>query len=85
MPSRTRPVDSPLVQSISSIRFAGSGQVPMRPDGCWDIAIIRRGDRQFVLRTGLTTRPVTFEHADGDELLVISFKPHSFMPLMPGE
>lgn len=73
------------MQSISFTRFAEAGQVPMRPDGCWDIAIIKRGDRRQVLRTGLTTHPVTFEHAEGDELLVISFKPHSFMPLMPGE
>ncbi len=83
--TQTRPVESPLVESISSIRFVGDGAVPMRPDGCWDIAIIQRGDRRMVLRTGLTTRPVSFDYADGDELLVISFKPHSFMPLMPGE
>ena len=87
MPSfvQTRPVESQLVESISSIRFSGAGAVPMRPDGCWDIAIIQRGEQRLVLRTGLTTRPVSFDYADGDELLVISFKPHSFMPLMPGE
>lgn len=82
---QTRPVESPLVESISSIRFVGAGQVPMRPDGCWDIAIIQRDGHRQVLRTGLTTRPVGFDYEDGDELLVISFKPHSFMPLMPGE
>jgi hypothetical protein len=82
---QTRPVDSPLVESISSIRFTADGQMLMQPDGCWDIAIIKRGDEQFVLRTGLTTRPVVYEYAEGDEQLVITFKPHSFMPLMPGE
>ena len=81
----TRPVDSPLVESVSSVRFTTTGTTLMQPDGCWDIAIIKRGDDAFVLRTGLTTRPVVYEHEAGDEHLVISFKPHSFMPLMPGE
>jgi hypothetical protein len=82
---QTRPVDSPLVESISSVRFTVTGRTLMQPDGCWDIAIIKRGDETLVLRTGLTTRPVVYEHEAGDEQLVISFKPHSFMPLMPGE
>lgn len=82
---QTRPVDSPLVESISSVRFTATGQTLMQPDGCWDIAIIKRGDEMLVLRTGLTTHPVVYEHEAGDEQLVISFKPHSFMPLMPGE
>ncbi len=81
----TRPIDSPLVESVSSVRFTTTGTTLMQPDGCWDIAIIKRGDDAFVLRTGLTTRPVVYEHEAGDEQLVISFKPHSFMPLMPGE
>ena len=81
----TRPVDSPLVESVSSVRFTTTGTTLMQPDGCWDIAIIKRGDDAFVLRTGLTTRPVVYEHEAGDEQLVVSFKPHSFMPLMPGE
>ncbi len=82
---QTRPVDSPLVESISSVRFTATGQTLMQPDGCWDIAIIKRGDETLVLRTGLTTRPVVYEHEAGDEQLVVTFKPHSFMPLMPGE
>lgn len=81
----TRPVDSPLVASISSSSFTAPGQVLMQPDGCWDIVIIRRGGVPYVLRTGQTTHPVTFEHGADDELLVISFKPQSFMPLMPGD
>ncbi|MDB5542369.1 MAG: hypothetical protein JWQ89_4096 [Devosia sp.] len=81
----SRPVDSPFVESISSIRFVADGSTLMQPDGCWDIAVIKRGDDRLVLRTGLTTRPVVYEYAAGDELLVISFKPHSFMPLMPGK
>ena len=82
---QSRPIDSPFLESISSVRFDTTGTTLMQPDGCWDIAIIKRGDDAFVLRTGLTTRPVVYEHEAGDEQLVISFKPHSFMPLMPGE
>lgn len=80
-----RPVDSPVVQAISTVRFTSAGETLMQPDGCWDIAILRRGSEVNVLRTGLTTRTVTYEHGEGDEILVISFKPHSFMSLMPGE
>src|SRR6185312_11883804 len=82
---QTRQVDSPHLESISSIRFTAAGQTLMRPDGCWDIAILRRGESLQVLRTGLTTRSVTYQHDAGDEILVISFKPSSFMSLMPGE
>jgi len=80
-----RPVDSPHVQSISSMRFTAAGETLMQPDGCWDFAILKQGDQVNVLRTGLTTQTVTYEHQAGDEILVISFKPQSFMPLMPGE
>jgi len=82
---QTRPIDSPFVESVSSVRFETTGTTLMQPDGCWDIAIIKRGDETMVLRTGLTTQPVIYEHEAGDEQLVISFKPHSFMPLMPGD
>jgi hypothetical protein len=82
---QTRQADSPHLESISSIRFTAAGQTLMRPDGCWDIAILRRGESLQVLRTGLTTRSVTYQHDAGDEILVISFKPSSFMSLMPGE
>jgi hypothetical protein len=82
---QSRPVDSPYLESISSIRFTAAGETLMRPDGCWDIAILKRGDDVQVLRTGLTTRSVVYQHDAGDEILVISFKPSTFMPLMPGE
>lgn len=81
----TRPIDSPFAESVSVLRFTSPGETLMQPDGCWDIAIIRRGDNVQVLRTGLTTRAVTFRHEADDEILVISFKPSSFMPIMPGE
>lgn len=83
--SQTLPVESPYLDSITSIRFTGDGQTLMQPDGRWDIAILKRGDQLEVLRTGLTTRTVVYEHSAGDETLVISFKPSVFMPLMPGE
>jgi hypothetical protein len=81
---QTRPVVSPYVQSITSIRFTAAGETLMQPDGCWDIAILMRGEQLQVLRTGLTTRAVIYEHLPGDESLVISFRPSAFMPLMPG-
>jgi hypothetical protein len=83
--SQTRPVESPFLAGITSMRFTAAGQTLMQPDGHWDIAILKRGDQVEVLRTGLTTRTVTYEHEAGDETLVISFKPSAFMPLMPGE
>jgi hypothetical protein len=80
-----RPADSRFVESIRLIRFAAAGETLMTPDGCWDIAILRRGDGVRVLRTGLTTRSVPVPHEIGDEILVVSFKPSTFMPVMPGD
>jgi Helix-turn-helix domain len=82
---QSRPIDSPLVESITLTQFTAAGQTLMQPDGCWDIAILNLGGGAFVLRTGLTTRPDIVEHKPGDEILTISFRPNSFMPLMPGE
>lgn len=82
---QVRPAESPFVASIRSTQFTVAGSTLMQPDNCWDIAIMKRGDKVSVLRTGLTTRTVVLEHDEGDEVLVISFKPHTFMPLMPGE
>jgi hypothetical protein len=83
---RTRPAESAVIDSVRLIEFLAAGATPMQPDGCWDIAIIRRRDGGVgVLRTGLTTRTVIFPHAPGDEILVVSFKPSAFMPMMPGE
>jgi hypothetical protein len=82
---RHRPLDSAFVDSITELRFTAAGQTLMQPDGHWDIAILKRGEGVQVLRTGLTTKPVLYQHEPGDETLVISFKPSVFMPLMPGE
>jgi hypothetical protein len=83
---QSRPIDSPLVESITLTQFTTAGQTLMQPDGCWDIAVLSLGGGDpFVLRTGLTTRPDVVEHKAGDEILTISFRPNAFMPLMPGE
>lgn len=78
-------LQSPLVRGVSLTTFAEASQMAMLPDGCWDIAVLKRRDRTMVLRTGLTTKPVTYVAEAGDEILSISFNPDSFMPLMPGE
>lgn len=78
-------LNSPLVRSISLTTFTDSGRLPFHPDGCWDFAILKRDRDVQVLRTGLTTRTVVFEAAEGDQILAISFNPDTYMPLMPGE
>lgn len=83
--TEARLVATPHVQSIGLMRFDATGETLMQPDGCWDIVIFKHDDEVEVLRTGLTTRSVVHRHAAGDEILVISFKPSSFMPSMPGE
>lgn len=57
----------------------------MHPDGCWDIAIIRRRDQVTVLRTGLTTFTSVLSYEPGDEVVWVAFAPSSYMPLMPGQ
>ena len=81
-----RPSDSPLVENIRLIQFTAAGEMAMTPDACWDIAVFWRADGGVhVLRTGLTTHAVDVTHEAGDEILVISFKPSIFMPVMPGD
>lgn len=82
---QVRPVESPLVASVTLTQFTAAGQTLMQPDGCWDIAVFNTGGERFVLRTGLTTRPDLVDHNEGDEILTISFRPDAFMSLMPGE
>lgn len=78
-------LESPHLKSITRTRFAAAGATLMQPDGCWDFAVLKRESGTRVLRTGLTTRPVTYEHEAGDEVLTISFRPSAFMTLMPGQ
>lgn len=85
MTDRRDDIVSPFVRSIVRTVFAGSGTVLMQPDGMWDIVFLRSRSGLQVLRTGLTTRPVEFGYADGDELLAVGFTASSYMPAMPGD
>lgn len=76
---------SPVIESVTHTTFSEDGTTQFRPDGCWDFAILKSAHGTVVLRTGLTTSAVTHEYAAGDEILSISFKPSSYMTLMPGE
>jgi hypothetical protein len=76
---------SPVVESVTHTTFTEDGNVQFRPDGCWDVAILKSAYGTVVLRTGLTTTAVTHRVAAGDEILAINFKASSYMSLMPGE
>lgn len=76
---------SPVVASVTHTTFGAAGSMLMQPDGCWDFVMMKSAQGSLVLRTGLTTSAVTHAFAEGDEILSIAFKPHSFMSLMPGE
>lgn len=76
---------SPVVESVTHTVFDAAGSTLMQPDGCWDFVMLKTERGVTVLRTGLTTTAVTHQFSAGDEILAISFKPSSFMTLMPGE
>lgn len=76
---------SPVVEAVTHTTYAHDGTALMQPDGCWDFVVLKSGGQSMVLRTGLTTRAVEHQFREGDEILAISFKANSFMPLMPGE
>lgn len=80
-----RASDSPLVESITRVRFEADWQGVTTPDGCWDLVVRRVGGRLEILQTGLITRPVQLSYAAGDEYLSISFRPGVFMPRVPGK
>lgn len=75
----------PLVETVTHSVFTSTGSVEFLPDQCWDITFIRNRQGTFVLRTGLTTRPIQFDVEPGDENFTIAFKPFAYMPLMPGD
>lgn len=81
----TKYVKSPYVEHIQHMRFTADGEMLLTPDGFWDIAILHQHGQTMILRTGLTTVPVTLQYEAGDSIVVISFKPHVYMPLMPGQ
>jgi hypothetical protein len=75
----------PVVQSVNRTVFAHDGRMTFLPDQCWDLTFIRNRHGLMVLRTGLTTRPVEFDYEAGDENFSIAFRPHTLMPLLPGD
>src|SRR6266446_1714826 len=82
---QTRMLESKHAHSVTWNRFDHDGHFLALPDNLWDIVIFRQEDHVAVLRTGLTTRPDKVSFKAGDELLILSFRPHCFMPTMPGE
>jgi hypothetical protein len=78
-------IGSAYVRSASHTVLSGSGTLLMQPDGLWDFAFLRNRQGLQALRTGLTTRPVEFTYADGDEILAIGFAASAFMPAIPGD
>ncbi len=76
---------SPVVEAVTHTTFTADGVVPFRPDGCWDIVVLKGRHGTAVLRTGLTTAPVAHGVEAGDEILAVSFRASSYMALMPGE
>jgi hypothetical protein len=76
---------SPVVASVTHTIFGEDGSTLMQPDGCWDFVMMKTAAGTMVLRTGLTTTAVTHPFSAGDEILAITFKPSSYMSLMPGE
>ena len=81
----TRIFASRYLDRVTLTRFAAAGETLIQPDNCWDIVVFNRDGAVQVLRTGLTTRPDVVEHEAGDEILTISFRPDTFMSLLPGE
>ena len=78
---RERLSDSPFVQAVTRIEYAGHRQERNLPDGRWDFVIFRNQGHATILLTGTTTRPITSFNRPGDELLCISFKAGVYMPL----
>jgi hypothetical protein len=80
-----RASDSPLVARITHVSYGRDTHDVTRPDGCWDLVVMRVHGRVQMLQTGLITRPVALDFHAGDEYLAISFKPGVFRPRLPGE
>lgn len=80
-----RAADSPLVSSVRRVRYHANTRETVLPDGSWDLLFIRKaGGPVTVVQTGQIGAPLVAEHAAGDELLVVAFKPEVYMPQLPG-
>jgi hypothetical protein len=79
-----RPSDSPLVEKIVEIHYEESKREWSRPDGRWELVVMRSRGRTMVFQTGMLSRAIPLDYARGDSLLAISFKPGVFVPRTPG-
>jgi hypothetical protein len=79
---RRRAADAPWVESITHVSYEGDSDDVTRPDGCWDLVVLKqaRQKKLLVLQTGVITQPVKLPYQAGDEYLCISFKPGVFVP-----
>jgi AraC-like DNA-binding protein len=84
MARESRASDSPFVERITQVVYDRWTREWETPDGCWDIAVLRKRGETTVLQTGLISRPVLLENDAGDSFLAISFKPGVFSPNAPG-
>lgn len=76
------PIES-YVHHISLTTFGEAGKKILQPDGCWDLTVLRRCSGAPMVRMYQATKAVVIEHAPGDEILGISFKPGVFIPFLP--
>jgi len=79
-----RKSDSPFVQQITRVQYHAATIDVTKPDGCWDMVVLRRQGEVIVLQTGLITRPVVLKFGPGDEYLCVSLRPGVYMPGLPG-
>jgi AraC-like DNA-binding protein len=77
-----RESDSALVQTVTRWTI-GDGEHRACPDGFWDLVFYRSERTSMILLTGQTTRAVPLAFSPGDELLTISFRAGTFLPLIP--
>jgi hypothetical protein len=78
------PVES-YVDHISLTGFTAAGKKLLQPDGCWDFTVLRRSNGERMVRMYQATKAVVIEHAPGDEIFAISFKPGVSIPFLPRE
>lgn len=74
------PDDMPFVDSVAQITATTDQTFVAAPDGSWGIVIIKRASGTHVLLTGITTRPLTLDIREGDQITSLAFKPGWFMP-----
>ncbi len=71
------------IDGVRRFQFESEGEYAFHPDGRWEIVVIKNRRGVQIVRTGQITRSVAYSYEEGDEILALSFKASSFMPLMP--